>query len=160
MKDVNVGIVTCVGATIRDDGPRLQVWLTGKNKVTFDIATEKDTFFDTKDVIGRNLGKLPIIDMPSTFNPSIEAGPSWQYSILCKFFESFLSLARDSDALVELETLLHHPKKTVKDSAMNYLQKRKTSKEMRMNIQIEDYEVISVILYPRLDVNILTKKTW
>ena len=29
-----------------------------------------------------------------------------------------------------------------------------------MNIQIEDYEVISVILYPGLDVNILTKKTW
>ena len=77
-----------------------------------------------------------------------------------QFFESCLSLARDSDALVELETLLHHPDKTVKDSAVNSLQKRKTCKEMRMNIQIGDYEVDLVILDLRSDVNILMKKTW
>ena len=43
---------------------------------------------------------------------------------------------------------------------MNSLQKRKTCKEMRMNIQIGDYEVDSVILDLGLDVNILTKQTW
>ena len=52
MKDVDVGIVTRVGATTRDDGPRLQVRLAGKKKVAFDIAIEKDTFFDAKNVIG------------------------------------------------------------------------------------------------------------
>ena len=51
----------------------------------------------------------------------------------------FLSLARDSDSLVKLETLLHLPDKTVKDSAVNSLQKRKTDKEMRMNVYIGDY---------------------
>ena len=158
MKDVDVGIVTCICVTTGDDGPMLQVWLTGNKKVAFDIAIEKDTFFDTKNVIGRNLGKLLIIDMPSAFNPSVEAGPLRQHGTLCKFFESFLSLVRDLDTLVEIDTLLHHPDKIVQNSTVNSLQKRNTGKEMTMNIQIGDYEVDSVILDLRSDVNILTKQ--
>ena len=75
MKDVDVGIVTHAGATTGDDGPQLQVWLAGKKKVTFDIVTEKDTFFDTKNKIGRNPTKLPIVDMLFGFDPSVEARP-------------------------------------------------------------------------------------
>ena len=100
---------------------------------------------------------MPIIDMPFAFDPSIEEGPSWQHGTLRNFFESRLSLARYLDALVELETLLHYP---VKDSTANSLQKRKTGKEMRMNIQIGDYEVDLVILDLGSDVNILAKQTW
>ena len=159
MKDVDVGIVTHAGATTRDGGPRMQVQLTTKKKVAFDIVTKKDTFFGTKNAIERNLGKLPIVDMPFSFDPSVEAGPLRQHGTLQKLFESFLSLARDSDALVELETLLHHQNKTGKDYTVNSLQKRKTGKEMRMNIQIRDYEVDSVILDLGSDVKILTKKT-
>ena len=55
---------------------------------------------------------------------------------------------------------MHLPNKTVKDFAVNSLQKGKTGKEMRMNIQIGDYEVDLVILDLGSDVNILTKKTW
>ena len=76
MKDVNVGIVTHVGATTGDYGPRLQFRVDGKKKVAFYVLTKKDTFFDTKDVIWRNPCKLPIIDMPFSFDPSTEAGPS------------------------------------------------------------------------------------
>ena len=76
MKDVDVGIVTRAGATTRDDGPRQQVWLTGKKKVAFDIMTKKDTFFGAKHAIGRNMGKLLIIDMPFAFDPSVEARSS------------------------------------------------------------------------------------
>ena len=97
--------------------------------------------------------------MPFSFDPSVEAGPSWQHGTLQKFFESCISLERDSNTLVELETLLHHPDKIVKDSALNSLQKRKTGKEMRMNVQIRNYEVDSIILDLGSDVNILTKKT-
>ena len=43
---------------------------------------------------------------------------------------------------------------------MNYLHKKNTRKEMRMNISIGDYEVDHVILYIGSDVNTLTKKTW
>ena len=75
MKDVDVGIFTHVGATNGDDGPRLQVWIAGKKKVAFNIAIEKDTFFDAKNEIGRNPGKLPIVYIPFAFNPSTEAKP-------------------------------------------------------------------------------------
>ena len=47
-----------------------------KEKGEFDIVTEKDTFFGEKNAIGRNPGKLPIIEMPYAFDPSVEAGPS------------------------------------------------------------------------------------
>ena len=56
--------------------------------------------------------------------------------------------------------MLQLSNKTVKDSAVNSLQKRKTGKEMRMNGQIGDYEVDSVILHLGSDVNILTNKIW
>ena len=102
--------------------------------IAFDITTEKDAFFQAKQVIGRNLGKMPIIDMPFAFDPFVEAGPLQQHDTLHNFFESCLLLARDSDALVEIETLLHLPNNIVKDSAVNSLEKRKTDKEMRMNI--------------------------
>ena len=69
-------------------------------------------------------------------------------------------MARDLEALVKIEKFLYHWDKTLKDSAVNSLQKRKTGKEMRMNNQIEDYEVDSVILDLKSDVNILTKQTW
>ena len=71
MKDVDVGIVTHTGVTTEYDGPWLQVWLVGKKKVIFDIVTKKYTFFDAKNEIRRNLGKLPIVDMPFSFDPSI-----------------------------------------------------------------------------------------
>ena len=77
-------------------------------------------------MIGRNPSKMPVLDMPFTFDTSIEAGPSQQHGTLHKFFEICLSVARESDALVYLETLLHLLNKTVKDSAVNSLQKRKT----------------------------------
>ena len=157
MKDVGVGIVTRTGATTGDDGPWIQVRLVGKKKVTFDIAIEKYTFFDGKNEIRRNPGKIPIVDMPFAFDPSVEVGQLQQHGTLWNFFESCLLLARESDALVELETLLHHPYKIVKDFAMNSLQKRKTGKEMRMNIQIGDYDVDSIILDLGSDVNIMTK---
>ena len=76
MKDVDVWIVTRVGVTTGNDGLRQQVWFTSKKHISFDIVTEKDTFFEAKHAIGRNPGKLPIIDMPFAFDPSVEAGPS------------------------------------------------------------------------------------
>ena len=75
MKDVNIRVVTHASVTTGEDGPWQQVRLTGKKKVAFDIATEKDTFFEAKHAIGRNPGKLPIINMSSTFDPSVEARP-------------------------------------------------------------------------------------
>ena len=44
--------------------------------MSFDIATEKDTFFEARDLIERNHGKSPRYEMPSGFDSSLEVGPS------------------------------------------------------------------------------------
>ena len=69
-------------------------------------------------------------------------------------------MARDPDALAEIESLLNRLGKEQQDSAVNSLHKKNMGKEMCMNIQIGNYEVDSVILDLGSDVNILTKKTW
>ena len=46
------------------------------------------------------------------------------------------------------------------DFPVNSLQERKTRKEMRMNIQIGDYENELVILDLGSNVNIMTTQTW
>ena len=45
-----------------------------------------------------------------------------------QFFEKFLSLEQDPEALVELERLLYSLGKDLKDAAVNSLQKKKTGK--------------------------------
>ena len=76
------------------------------------------------------------------------------------FFESFLSLVRDPNDLAKIESLLHRSAKGYKESAVNYLHKKKTGTKMHMNIQIGDYEVDSIILDLGSDVNILMRQTW
>ena len=71
MKDVDVGIVTRAGATTGDDGLQQPIRLASKKKIAFDITIEKQTFFKAKQAIERNPGKLSIIDMLSSFDPSI-----------------------------------------------------------------------------------------
>ena len=85
-------------------------------------------------MLGINPGKTPIFGMPFAFDSSLEVGPSRQYGTLQKFFKSCLSLERDPDSLVEIEKLLHHQDRELQDSAVNYLDKKKMGKEMRMNI--------------------------
>ena len=59
-----------------EDGPLPQVQLARKKKESFDIATEKETFFEARDVIGRNTGKSHVYEIPSTFDFLLEVGPS------------------------------------------------------------------------------------
>ena len=141
MEDVDVTIVTRGVATTREDGPLPQVWLAGKNKASFDITTERDILFEVQDAIERNPSKSPVYEIPSTFDSSLDAWPSRQHVTLQNFFESFLSLARYSDALAEIDNLLHRPWNERKDSSLDSLHKKKMGKEMCMNIQIGDYEV-------------------
>ena len=68
-------------------------------------------------------------------------------------------MARFTDALVEIESLLYRSTKGQKESAMNSLHKIKTRKEMLMHIRIGDYEVDPFILDLGSDVNIITSHT-
>ena len=69
-------------------------------------------------------------------------------------------LEKYPNTLVEIESLLHRLTKGQNDSAVNSLHKKKIGKEMRMNIQIGDYEVDLVILDVGSDVSIMTRNTW
>ena len=140
--------------------PHPQILLAGKKKVQFDIDAKKDTFFEAHNLIERNLGKSPIYEMPTALDSSLEVGPSRQHGTLQKLFKRFFSLARDLDSLTEIESLLHRSTMGQNDSTVNSLHNKKTRKEVRMNIQIGDYEVDSVILDLGLDVNIVTRQTW
>ena len=66
--------------------------------------------------------------MPSAFEYSLEDGPSWKYGTLKYLFESFLSLEKYLNALVEIEMLLHRPVRELQDSAVNSLQKKNMGK--------------------------------
>ena len=81
-KDFNIRVVTHADVTTGEDGSHQQVWFAGKKKVSFDIVMDKDTFFEAKHAIRRNMGKLPIIAMPSSFDPSVKVGPLWQHGTL------------------------------------------------------------------------------
>ena len=85
-KDVDVGIVTRGGVTTGGDGTQPQVRLVGKKKAHFDIATKRDTSFEVHEALGRNPSKTPIFVMPSAFDSSLEAGPSWNHGTLQQFF--------------------------------------------------------------------------
>ena len=56
--------------------------------------------------------------------------------------------------------MLHQPEKGRKESTVNSLNKKNIGKEMRMNIQIGDYEVDSLFVYLGLEFIILKKQTW
>ena len=56
--------------------------LSIKNKSHFDIVTERDTFFEAYEALGRNPGKTPIFGMPSDFDSSLEVGASRNYGTL------------------------------------------------------------------------------
>ena len=79
---IDVVVVTRACVTIREDGTHQQVRFVGKKKEAFDIAMEKETFFQSKHAIGRNPVKLPLVEMPSSFDPSIKEGPSRQHGTL------------------------------------------------------------------------------
>ena len=75
-KDVDVGIVTQGAVTTGEDGMWPQVQLARKKKAQFDVTTEKETFFEAHEALGRNPGKTPIFGMPYAFDSSLEAGLS------------------------------------------------------------------------------------
>ena len=106
------------------------------------------------------MGKLPIYEMPPTFHSTLVAGQSWKVGTLQNFLESCMSLEKDPDALAEIESMLYRQEKGRHDYTMNSLHKKKTRMEMKMNVQIGDYDVDSVILDLGSDVNILKNKTW
>ena len=144
---------------MRDDGPIPQVQLEAQNNVQFDMDAERDTFFDARYTMKIDMGKFPIYEMTHVFYSTPVAGPLRKHGMLQNLFEICMSLAKYTDSLAEIAIFQYRPEKGRKGSAVNSLHKKKIGNEMRMNVQIGDYDVDSVILYLFLDVNILMKQT-
>ena len=55
-------------------------------------------------------------------------------------------LEKDQDALAEITIFLYRREEGKQDILVNSLEKNKTRRKMRMNVQIDEYVVASVIL--------------
>ena len=134
VRSVDVVVFTRGGTTTGDDGSIPQVWLDGRKKVQFDVKSEKDMFFEAHDTIRREPVNFYVYTMPHVFFSTLVVGPLRQHGTLQNFFECCLSLAKDIDAISEIASLLHRPKRGHKDYVVNFLHKKKNGKETRMNI--------------------------
>ena len=72
-----------------------------------------------------------------------------------------MKLLRNQDALKELQKVLAFcdPQRRV-DKEKNVNRVRRTGREMRLNVQIGEYDMTDVILDLGSEVNVLTKQTW
>ena len=52
----------------RDNGEMLNVQPATQKKIQFDVGTEKETFFEAKYARIKDNGKLPIYEMPPSFD--------------------------------------------------------------------------------------------
>ena len=70
-----------------------------QNNVQFGVRAEKETFFEARDIINRNIGKFTIYEMPPIFDITSILGFSHKFSTLQHFLESCFLIAKDPDAL-------------------------------------------------------------
>ena len=79
-----------------------------------------------------------------------------------KFFKSCLLLIEDKDDLAELSTLIEEAQPSMQqEKKVNHISKRlKTSRELRMDAQICDYDMDFIILDLASYFNILTRQKW
>ena len=107
IQPADVGVITRGGATIGDDSPLPQIRLVARNKVKFDVNTEKITFLNVRDVIKMDTGKFPIHEIPPDFDSTLVEGPSCKVGTLQSFLEIFLSLEKVPNVLAEIASLLY-----------------------------------------------------
>ena len=91
-----------------------------QNKVPFNIQKEKGVFFDVQnEFMDRNHASTfvdfltfdngPILEMPPSFDQSLQRKSTEKVSNLKIFFKSCLVLVKYKDALEELSTLIEEP---------------------------------------------------
>ena len=100
--------------------------------------------------------------MPEQFQHLFQKKASTEVSKLRPLLSSWLVLIQYKDAIAELQAIIDNiPIVTPIEKKVNQIwQKFKTSREMRMNAQIGDYDMDYIILDLGSDVNIFTRKTW
>ena len=91
----------------RDNGEMLNVQPATQKKIQFDVGTEKETFFEVKDALIKDNVKFPVYKIPLSFDSKNTPRSQRKVSTLKFFLEICLTLAKDHDALTEIEHFLY-----------------------------------------------------
>ena len=91
----------------RYDGPLLNVQPAARKKAQFDVEAENETLFEAQDTLIKDNGKLPIYEIPLSFDSTNSPKLQRKVSTLIFFLESCLTLAKDHDALAETASILY-----------------------------------------------------
>ena len=127
---------------------------------TFDIEREKETFMEARrDFAAPSTSVAPTQQHQQQSQP--QEASMGKAGTLSSFLQSCMKLLRNQNALEELQKVIascEPQKSTGRDKTLNRV--RRTGREMRLNAQIGEYDMIDVILDLGLEVNVLTKQTW
>ena len=125
-----------------------------------DIEREQETVMETKrDFVDPSTSVVPAQQHQQ--ESQLQEASTDKVSTLSSFLQNCMKLLRNQNALKELQKVLAfcEPQRRVdKEKTVN--RGRRTSREMRLNAQIGEYDMTDVILDLGSEVNVLTKQTW
>ena len=78
-----------------------------QNKFQFEVETEKKTFFEAKDALNKTKGKLPIYDIPLSFDLTNSPILKRKVNTSKIFLERCLTLAKYQDARERITSFLY-----------------------------------------------------
>ena len=100
--------------------------------------------------------------IPERFEQLIRKPPMKKVSNIKEFFKNCLTLIHDKDVVTELTSLIEEMTKDLRpEKRVNHIgRKVKVGQELKMTMQIRDYDMDYIILDLGSYVNILTRQTW
>jgi len=158
-EDPNVNIVLLSGITMGDDKdkqPEDSTWVYKAltKEVEFDLERAKETFREAKKSF----------DDASTSGSKDRSELEMDPSMLTTFLETCMKLLRYSKAVKGLQELINRYTRTMHGEPCLVWKIGKhatrTGREMRLIVQIGEYEINQVILDLGSDANVLLKQTW
>jgi hypothetical protein len=108
---------------------------------------------------------LPVYDMSSVYDCTIPKRSVKKVNNLKYFLKSCLEFMKEKTTLKTLREMIDHYTQdreipTTQRVVNQVLCNKRTNKELRLSVQIGEYDMDNVILDLGLDVNVLPRKTW
>jgi hypothetical protein len=109
--------------------------------------------------------KAPKYEMPPLLDHTNEMQPKGQVNTIKGFLQSCVKVLNDPSSMETFQNILEKCSITTKEKlepkTINHLHtRRRTSREFRLNANIEDFNMGDIILDLGSEVNVLPKKTW
>jgi hypothetical protein len=146
-----------------------------KPRKQFDTQNEKEIFnqarqeFQKADIASTSTAQQSKeeleYDMPSLLDHTNEMQPMGQVSTVKGFFQSCVKVLNDPSSVKILQNILERcsidREGKLEQKTINHIHtRRRTSREFRLNANIEDFNMGYIILDIGSEVNVLPKKTW